>query len=85
LGGIRMKLVKLENEELTSAITDGNAYIQVGNRKFMLFEVEEVKQSDYYEVTDPEEERLLLEALNDYNPSLSKQEVLDQLAQHKKQ
>lgn len=80
-----MKLVKLENEELTNAITNGNAYIQVGNRKFMLFEVEEASQSDYYEVTDPEEERLLQEALNDHNPSLSKQEVLRQLAKHNKQ
>lgn len=80
-----MKLIKLENEELSNAITEGNACIQVGKRKFMLFEVEEVSRSDYYEVTDPEEEQLLLQALNDQNPSLSKHEVLEQLARRQKQ
>lgn len=80
-----MKLVRLDNEELSNAITDGDTYIQVGNRKFMLFEVEEVSQPGYYEVTDSEEEMLLSEAINGDNPSLSKQEVLEQLSQRKKQ
>ena len=80
-----MKLVKLENEELSSAITHGDTYIQAGSRKFMLFEVEEVSQPAYYEITDPEEEMLLLEAMNEHNPSLSTQEVLEQLARRKKQ
>lgn len=80
-----MKLVKLENEELSKAITTGDTYIQIDNRKFMLFEVEEVAQSGYYEVTDPEEEMLLLEAMNGDNPSLSKQEVLEQLSRRKEQ
>lgn len=80
-----MKLVKLENDELTNAITDGDTYIQVGNRKFMLFEVEEVSQSGYYEVTEPEEERLLLEAMYEDNPSFTTQYVLEQLARRKKQ
>ncbi|OAB48000.1 hypothetical protein [Paenibacillus antarcticus] len=79
-----MKLVKLENEELSSALTQGEAYIQVGKRKFMLFEIEEVAQSAFYDVTDPEEEQLILEAVNGNNPSLSKEEVLEQLARHKK-
>ncbi|MDA8211684.1 MAG: hypothetical protein M0021_07405 [Clostridia bacterium] len=80
-----MKLVRLDNEELSNAITDGNTYIQVGNRKFMLFEVEEVSQPGYYEVTDSEEEMLLSEAMNGDNPSLSKQEVLEQLSRRKEQ
>jgi hypothetical protein len=69
-----MKLLKLNNEELSNAITSGDTYIQIGSRKFMLFEVEEVSQSGYYEVKDPEEEMLLLDAMNGENPSLSKQE-----------
>ena len=75
-----MKLLKLNNEELSNAITNGDTYIQIGSRKFMLFEIDEVSQSGNYEVTDPEEEMLLLDAMNADNPSLSKQEVLEQLA-----
>lgn len=80
-----MKLLKFNNEELSNAITSGDTYIQIGNRKFMLFEVEEVSQSGLYEVTDPEEEMLLLDAMNADNPSLFKQEVLEQLSQRNKQ
>jgi len=80
-----LKLVKFENEELISAINTGDAYIQIGNRKFMLFEIEEVPQAGYYEVTDPDEEVLLLEAMESYNPSLSKQELLEQLSRNNKQ
>lgn len=80
-----MKLLKLNNEELSNAITSGDIYIQIGSRKFMLFEVEEVSQSGYYEVTDPEEEKLLLDAMNGDNPSLSKQEVLEQLSRRNQQ
>lgn len=50
----------------------------------MLFEVEEVSQSGYYEITDSEEEKLLLESMKEHNPSLSTQEVLEQLARRKK-
>ncbi|HEY0827440.1 MAG TPA: hypothetical protein VGE40_05060 [Bacilli bacterium] len=80
-----MKLIKLDNDELSSAIKHGDTYIQVGSRKFMLFEIEEVNQSGYYEVTDPEEERLLFEAMNEDNPFLSTQQVLEQLARREKQ
>jgi hypothetical protein len=54
-----LKLIKFENDELSKAVSDGDLYIQVGSRKFMLFEVEEIGQSDYYEISDPEEEKLL--------------------------
>jgi hypothetical protein len=80
-----MKLLKLNNEELSNAIISGDTYIQIGSRKFMLFEVDEINQSEDYEVTDPEEEMLLLDAMNADNPSLSKQEVLEQLARHSRQ
>lgn len=54
-----MKLLKLNNEELFNAITSGDTYIQIGSWKFMLFEVDEVSQFGYYEVTDSKEEMLL--------------------------
>lgn len=80
-----MKLLKLNNEELSSAITSGDTYIQIGSRKFMLFEVDEVSQSGNYEVTDSEEEMLLLDAMNVDNQTFSKQEVLEQLARRNRQ
>lgn len=49
----------------------------------MLFEVD-VTEPGYYEVKDPEEEMLLLEVMNADNPSLSKQEVLEQLSRRTK-
>lgn len=79
-----MKLIKLENEELSKAVLDGDMFVQIGNRKYMLFEVDEVGQSDYYDVTDPEEEKLLLEAMQDDTNSYSTQEVLNLMSeQHK--
>ncbi len=80
-----MKLLKLNNEELSNAITSGDTYVQIGSRKFMLFEVDEISQSGNYEVTNPEEEMLLLDAMNVDNPSLSRQEVLEQLTWRSRQ
>ena len=80
-----MKLIKLENKELSKAVADGDAYIQIGSRKFLLLEVEEVRQPEYYEVTDPEEEKQLQESMQGENPSYSTQEVLDRLAQSRNQ
>ncbi|MEW9700333.1 hypothetical protein [Paenibacillus sp. SI8] len=80
-----MKLLKLNNEELSDAIISGETYIQIGSRKYMLFEVDEVSQSGNYEVNDPEEEMLLLDAMNADNPSFSKEEVLEQLARRNRQ
>lgn len=80
-----MRILKVDHDEINKAVRDGDTYLQIGNRKFMLFEVEEVSQSGFYEVTDSEEESLLLEAMNGDNPSLPKQEVLEQLSRHKQQ
>lgn len=46
---------------------------------------DEISQTGNYEVTDLEEEMLLLDAMNADNPSLSKQEVLKQLARRSRQ
>lgn len=70
-----MKLIKIEDREVISAITSGEAYIEIDNRKFMLFEVEQVLEPDRYEVKDEEEKKLLLEALEGDNPILTDSEV----------
>jgi hypothetical protein len=79
-----MKLIKLENDELSKAVTDGDLYIQVGSRKFMLFEVEEIGQSEYYEISDLEEEKLLLEAMQDDSHSFTTEEVLNLISESRK-
>jgi hypothetical protein len=70
-----MKAIKIENRDIINAITSGDSYIEVENRKFMLFEVEQVPASGNYEVTDPEEKELLLEALKGDNPIISDADV----------
>lgn len=71
----KMKPIKIEQEGLKEAIKSGKTYIQVGNKKFLLVEVEEVNKNDFYVVSDKEEETKLLEALNKYNPILSEEEM----------
>jgi hypothetical protein len=70
-----MKAIKIENRDIINAITSGDSYIEIDSRKFMLFEVEQVSGSGNYEVTDAEEKRLLLEALEGDNPILSDADV----------
>lgn len=74
-GGIEMKPIKIENEDILKAISSEFPYIEIGNRKFLLFEVDRISEKDVYEVTDYEEERLLLEALEGDNPILSEAEI----------
>lgn len=70
-----MEPIKIDNEDLKKVIQSGNSYIQIGKKKFLLFEVEEHNTNDCYIVTDPEEEKLLLAALNEDNPILSDEEI----------
>ena len=42
-------------------------------------EVENSKETDCYEVTDPDEEKQLLKALNENNPILSEEEIKNKL------
>lgn len=71
LGWGKMKPVKINSEEILKAINSGNGYIQVNGRDFLLLEVEKIDDVNVYEVTDPEEEKQLLQALNENNPILS--------------
>jgi hypothetical protein len=73
--GLVMKPIKIENRDIINAITSGDSYIEIDSRKFMLFEVEQVPGSGIYEVTDAEEKKLLLEALEGDNPILSDADV----------
>ena len=70
-----MKPIKIKNREMIEAITLGEAYIEVNNRKFMLYEVQHIIGSDTYEVQDEEEKKLLNKALHEENPLLSEHDV----------
>lgn len=66
------------HKDILEAIRSGDNYIQVGDRKFLLFEVEQIEDANVYEVTDAEEEKQLLHALREDNPVLA-DEKIDQL------
>jgi hypothetical protein len=70
-----MKPIKIKNREMIEAITLGEAYIEVNNRKFMLYEVQHIIGSDIYEVQDEEEKKLLNKALHEENPLLSEHDI----------
>ncbi|WP_102348338.1 hypothetical protein [Bacillus sp. Marseille-P3661] len=70
-----MEPIRIENDDLKKAIQSGQSYIKVGKRKFLLLEVEEINNDDYYEITDHEEEKRLMSALNGNNPILSEEEI----------
>jgi hypothetical protein len=70
-----MEPIRIDQDDVKKAIQSGHSYIQVGKRKYLLMEVEEVNKDDGYLVTDPEEETKLLEALEEDNPILSEEEI----------
>jgi hypothetical protein len=72
---ISLKAIKIQNKDVLEAVNSGSPYIEIGNRKFLLFEVEQYPDTNVYEVTDTEEEQLLLEALEGDNPILSDLEI----------
>ena len=78
-----MKSIKVDNEDILKAISSELPYIEIGDRKFLLFEVDRISEKDVYEVNDYEEERLLLEALEGDNPILSEVEIDKMLAASK--
>jgi hypothetical protein len=78
-----LKPIKVENEEIKRAICSGDSYIQIGDRKFLLFEVDQIKNPNIYEVVDHDEEEQLLSALEDENPVLSEEEIKRMLGDQK--
>lgn len=69
-----MKPLKIDHEELEKEIHSGNSYIQLGKKRYLLMEVNEVYDVNSYEVTDSEE-AMLLKALREENPILSDKEI----------
>jgi len=78
-----MKPIKIDNEEIKKVIFSGQDFIQIGNRKFILFEVDQIKEPNMYEVTDSDEEKQLLKALEHENPVLSEEEITRMLGDQK--
>jgi hypothetical protein len=74
-----MEPIRIDQDDVKKAIQSGHSYIQVGKRKYLLMEVEEVSKDDRYQVTDPDEERQLLKALEEDNPILSEKEIKNML------
>lgn len=70
-----MKPIKVLDDDLLKAINSGDSYIEVGDRKFLLFEVEYFAESEPYTVTDEAEKKQLLDALHLDNPILSEAEI----------
>ncbi|NWQ39726.1 hypothetical protein MLOOGBEN_03295 [Bacillus sp. EB106-08-02-XG196] len=70
-----MEQIIVENEEIIKAVNSGQSYFQIGDRLFMLFEVDLINEPNVYEVSDSEEERKLLESLENDNPILSEGEI----------
>ncbi|WP_247106316.1 hypothetical protein [Halalkalibacter sp. APA_J-10(15)] len=78
---MNVKPIKIDHKDIKQAIQSGELYFQVGERKYLLMEVEDLKISDCYEVTDTEEENQLLQALENDNPLLSEEEINKMLGQ----
>ena len=45
-----MKAIKIQNTDVLKAVNSGSPYIEIGNRKFLLFEVEQYPDTNVYEV-----------------------------------
>lgn len=70
-----MEPIRIDQVDVKKAIQSGHSYIQVGKRKYLLMEVEAVSNDEGYQVTDPDEEKQLLKALEEDNPILSEEEI----------
>lgn len=70
-----MEPIRIDQDDVKKAIQSGHSYIQVGKRKYLLMEVEEVSLHDGYPMTDSDEEKQLMKALEEDNPILSEDEI----------
>jgi hypothetical protein len=78
-----VKPIKVENEDLKRAVNLDDPYIQIDNRKFLLIEVDQIREPNAYEVTDSKEKKKLLKALEKNNPVLSDEEIQKMLSDQK--
>ncbi|WP_430494243.1 hypothetical protein [Rossellomorea marisflavi] len=72
---MKLEPIRINQADVKKAIQCGHSYIQVGNKKFLLMEVEEMTDDGGYHVTDPDEEKQLVKALEEDNPILSENEI----------
>lgn len=68
------KAIRIRDGELARALESGAEYLIVGQRRFLLVEVDDTGH-EVYDVTDPEEIELVLEAMQDTGPVLSGEEA----------
>lgn len=59
------KAVRVQDGDLCRALEAGAEYLIVGNRRFLLVEVADQGECEFYDVTAPEEVQILDEALQD--------------------
>lgn len=64
------KAIQIRDTDVIRAIEEGADYLVIGQRRFLLVEIDEATQEPY-RPTDPEEVALVREALNDTSPRLS--------------
>ncbi len=73
------KAVRVHDDNLRRALEAGAEYLIVGNRRFLLVEVADQGEGEYYDVTDPEEVQILDEALQDKGHRLRGEEARQHL------
>lgn len=70
-----MEPIKLDQNEIVKAVQSGNHYIQVGKKKFLLMEVDEVCESKKYIVKDPDEKKQIIRAIKKNTPKLNDEQI----------
>lgn len=64
------KPIHIRDADVIRAIEEGADYLVIGQRRFLLVEVDEATEEPY-RVTDPDEATLIREALHDSSPRVS--------------
>lgn len=72
------KPIHIRDTEVIRAIEDGADCLVIGQRRFLLVEVDEATE-ETYRITDPEEAELVRQALKDTSPRLSGEAARDYL------
>lgn len=80
------KAVQVRDVELIRAVEEGAEYLIIGQRRFLLVELDDSSREEPIDVTDPEEIALIRKALASKRPLLSGEEarayVRDRLKQY---
>ncbi len=72
---MKLEPIRIDQADVKKAIQSGHSYIEVGNKKFLLMEVEEMTEDGGYHVSDPDEEKQLVKALEEDNSILSENQI----------